>query len=114
MIAHLDHIVHCILTIFALGATPEEIQKVYDREKSYQKRRDPIDEEIVKSLANNDEFQKFLDRKDQYSNYLLFFQRQIEAKGVRALLEEYLFAETKLSNQVLARVYASKLVTFTI
>ena len=100
-----DHIVHCILTIYALGATPEEIQKVYDREASYQKSRYPIDEDVVTSLADRDTFKSHLGQQPHYSNYLLFFQREIKAKGVKQTLEEHLFANDEHANRLFALVY---------
>ena len=103
-----DHIVHCILTILGLGASPEELQKNYDREAAYQKPRYPIDEDVVKAMAHSDQFAGYLDQLPQYSNFLLFFQREIEAKGVKKTLEEYVFAGTDLSNGVFARLFCSK------
>lgn len=100
-----NHIVHCILTIHALGATPEEMQKVYDREASYQKRRYPIDENIIESLADRATFEDHLSQQPHYSNHLLFSQREIEAKGVKATLEEHLFANDEHSNRLFALTY---------
>ena len=100
-----DHIVHCILTIYSLGATPEEIQQVYDREASYQKKRHPIDEEVVKSLADRPTFKSYLGQQPHYSNYLLFFQREIEKKGVKATLEEHLFAGDEHADRLFALIY---------
>lgn len=100
-----DHIVHCILTIYALGATPEQIQAVYDREASYQRKRPPIDETLVKNLSDRDVFKAHLGQQPHYSDYLLYFQREIEAKGVKATLEEHLFANDDHANRLFALIY---------
>ncbi|KAK5704726.1 hypothetical protein LTR17_021640 [Elasticomyces elasticus] len=101
----LDHIVHCILTILALGATPEEIQKNYDREASYQKPRYPIDEDVVEAIADKAKFNEYLSQQPHYSNFLLFFQREIGAKGVRRTLEEHVFADTEHAKRLFALLY---------
>ena len=103
-----DHIVHCILTMLSLGATPEELQMAYDRESSYQRPRFPIDEEIVAAMAHKTRFETYLSQQPQYSNFLLFFQRQIEAKGVKATLEEHLFAGDEHANRILALFYGGE------
>lgn len=102
-----DHIVHAVLTILGLGATPEEIQKLYDREASYQKPRFPIDENIVKAMSDKERLKDYLDIYEQYSNFLLFFQREIEAKGVKKTLEEHLFADSEHAHRILPRVFMS-------
>ena len=100
-----DHIVHCILTIYALGATPEKIQEVYDREASYQRPRYPVDKDFVKSFADVDQFQQHLGEQSHYSNYLLYFQREIEANGVRKTLEKHIFADTDHAHRLFALLY---------
>ena len=104
----IDHIVHCILTMLDLGATPEELQMAYDRESSYQRPRFPIDEEIVAAMTDKAKFKTYLSQQSQYSNFLLYFQRQIEANGVRNTLEEHLFAEDEHANRILALFYGGK------
>ena len=103
-----DHIVHGVLTILGLGATPEEIQQFYDREASYQKPRYPIDEQVVKAMADKDKFKDYLDQQPHYSNFLLYFQREIEAKGVKETLEEHVFADSEHASRVFPRVFCSQ------
>ena len=88
-----------------MGATPEEMQRVYDREASYQRPRYPIDQDVVDSLADRDNFNSYLGQQPHYSNYLLFFQREIEAKGVRETLEEHVFADNEHAKRMFALVY---------
>ena len=91
--------------MLGLGATPEELQMAYYRESSYQKPRYPIDEEVVEAMADKAKFETYLSQQPQYSNFLLFFQRQLEAKGVEATLEEHIFADDEHANRILALVY---------
>lgn len=97
-----------MLSLYALGATPEEIQKTYDREAGYQRRRFPIDENIVKAMADNTKFKNYLGLQPQYSNFLLYFQREIETKGVKETLEKHLFANTEHAARMLPRLFTSQ------
>jgi hypothetical protein len=97
-----------LLTIYALGATSEEIQRAYDREAAYQRPRFPVDEDIVKAMADKLNFKNYLGQQPQYSNFLLFFQREIESKGVRETLEEHLFGDTEHANRMLPRFFTSQ------
>jgi len=94
--------------LYALGATSEEIQKAYDREAAYQRPRFPIDEKVVKAMADNTKFKNYLGQQPQYSNFLLFFQREIETRGVRETLEEHLFASSEHAARMLPRFFASQ------
>lgn len=96
------------MTIYGLGASPEEIQKAYDREAAYQTPRFPIDENVVEAMKDKGKFKEYLGQHPQYSNFLLFFQREIEAKGVKATLEEHVFADTEHASQLLPRLFTSQ------
>ncbi|KAJ6020753.1 hypothetical protein N7540_006257 [Penicillium herquei] len=100
-----DHIVHFMLTIWALGASPETIQLQYERE---QKRQQPAylpDENVIASFYNKDKFLKHMYQEEHYSNYLAFFQREIAAKDVPAVMKEYLFSGDKLAESLLSRMF---------
>lgn len=103
-----DHIVHFLLTLYALGATQGEIEKAYDREAAYQRRRFPIDENVVKAMADKTTFRTYLGQQSQYSNFLLFFQREIETTGVKKTLERHLFADTEHAARLLPRMFTSE------
>lgn len=108
---HLDHIVHCILSIYALGASAEEIQHVYDREASYQQPKYPVDEDVVKDMEDKAKFVTYLDQVEHDHNFLTFWQREIDAKGVRDTLEEHLFAGNDYANGLFARIFGSEYIT---
>lgn len=98
-----DHLVHQILTMFALGASPDEVTAAYNRTKTYQKPAMPSDDAIVQSLYDKSRFKELLGRGRNYSNFLAFFQQEIDKKGVEYVLNEYLFkgddnAETMLGS----------------
>ncbi|KAL5048447.1 hypothetical protein BDW71DRAFT_177695 [Aspergillus fruticulosus] len=88
-----NHIAHQILTLYALGASPAEIQAAYDRNKTYQRQALPMHEDVVQSLHQKDKFKEALGDEKNYPDFLEFFQREIDKKGVEAVLSEYLFKQ---------------------
>lgn len=87
----LDHIVHHILTIYALGASPAEIRAAYDRNKTYQRPTMPVKEDVVQSLYDKAQFKEALGKERNYPNFLEFFQREIQQRGVEGMLKEHVF-----------------------
>ncbi|KAJ5759766.1 hypothetical protein N7520_006922 [Penicillium odoratum] len=100
-----NHIVHGILTIYALGASPEEIWAHYERNKSYQRPSYPINEDTIQAMHDSTKFQGFLGKEDQYSNFLAFFQNAIDTKGVSQVLGEYLFAGDDRAETMFCRLF---------
>lgn len=101
-----DHIVHYVLTRYALGASPESIQKIYDETSSYQRLLHPTDENVVNAMADKGKFKGYLDDEKQYTNFLTFFQREIEKKGVGEVINEHVFAGDEHADSMLVRVFA--------
>ncbi|CAG8026858.1 unnamed protein product [Penicillium olsonii] len=100
------HIVHFMLTIWSLGASPETIQLQYEREDKRQRPAFPRDENVIASFSSKAEFMKYMFQEEHYSNYLAFFQREIATKGVPAVMNEYLFSGDKLAESLLSRMFA--------
>lgn len=101
-----NHIAHHLLTLFALGATPQEIQQGYDTNVSYQRPPEPLKESIVKDMHQPDRFKTYLGKEQYYHDFLVFFQKEIEEKTWQKVLDEYLFARDDRADELLARLYA--------
>lgn len=101
-----NHIAHHLLTLFSLGATPQEIQQGYDTNVSYQRPPEPLKESIVKDMCHPDRFKTFLGKEQYYRDFLVFFEREIEEKTWQKVLGEYLFARDDRADDLLARLYA--------
>ncbi|THC92268.1 hypothetical protein EYZ11_008250 [Aspergillus tanneri] len=104
-----NHIVHHVLTIFALGASPEEIKAAYNKDKSYQRPALPADQTVIQSLYDKAEFQKCLGRHKNYPNFLAYFQQEMERKGVENVINEYLFSGDELAENLLSRLFGGLL-----
>lgn len=103
-----NHIAHHLLTLYALGATPEEIQRGYDHNKSYQRPQLPVNEKNVEDMADRNKFKKFLGKEKYFHDYEVFFRKEIEQKGWEAVLTEQLFARDEHAETMLTRMYAGK------
>ncbi|KAM5481390.1 hypothetical protein McanCB56680_004290 [Microsporum canis] len=101
-----NHIDHHVLSIYALGASPEDVERAYVRNSSYQRPALPVDEDIIKRLSNRDEFRKLAGQREHYSNFLQFFKRELEAKGADSVVHEYVFAGGEFADEMLARLFA--------
>ena len=99
---------HQLLSDFALGASPDDIQGAYDRNASYQRPAQPADEDIVQKLSTKEGFKEFTGKREQYANYLEFFQRELKAKGVAAVVQEHIFAGDEHADDMLYRLFGGK------
>lgn len=103
-----DHIVHHLLAIYALGATPGEIEQSYDDNLSYQRKPLPVNQKIVSDLKDPANFKKYIGQENYYNDYLVFFKNEIQEKGYQTIVKEYLFKGDEASDDLLARTYAGK------
>ncbi|KAE8553234.1 hypothetical protein EYB25_004616 [Talaromyces marneffei] len=101
-----NHIVHHLLTLFSLGASPKEIQDAYDRGNSYQRTAYPVDNNVVHAIIEKSTFKDYLGKEEHYSNFLAFFQQEISTKGVEETLREHVFAEDEHADQLLGRLFS--------
>ena len=60
MVSFHNHIAHHILSIFALGATPSEMQKAFDENNGIQRPHFPVDDDIVHDMLDPAGFGKYL------------------------------------------------------
>ncbi|KAF1830521.1 hypothetical protein BDW02DRAFT_572926 [Decorospora gaudefroyi] len=101
-----NHIVHHILTLFALNASPEELQKAYDVNVSYQRPPEPLKESIVDDMHDPERFKTYLGQEEYYHDFLVYYQKEIDKNGWQDTLHKHLFAETEQADDMLVRMYA--------
>jgi hypothetical protein len=63
-------------------------------------------------LRNRDFFRAHAGKRDNYSDFLVFFQREIDAKGVGPVTNEYLFAGDDFADEMLIRLFAGKTLSY--
>jgi hypothetical protein len=100
-----NHLVHNLLTRLALGATPEQLQVAFDDDLPTQRPMPPLDEEVVRNLSNEDYFCERITKIGHYTNFMRFFEQQIEAKGWQAVVNEYVFSRSRIAEALLPLMY---------
>jgi hypothetical protein len=73
---------------------------------SYQRPPEPLKESVVDDMHKPDRFKSYLGDEKYYHDFLVFFQKEINAKGWENVLNEYLFANDDRANDMLSRLYA--------
>ncbi|KIW05304.1 uncharacterized protein PV09_03829 [Verruconis gallopava] len=100
-----NHITHSVLNVFALGGTPEDLQRAFDDGIDIQRPQPPTDPAIVVSLSNPDQFLERMGDLDQYSNFLAFFSREIEEKGWVAVVQDHVFGRSPTAEKMFAQLF---------
>ncbi|KIW18045.1 hypothetical protein PV08_02332 [Exophiala spinifera] len=104
-----NHIAHHLLTIHALGATPEELRRAFDSNTGYQRKLPPTNEPIVQQMSQTDRFKDYLGKRRYFHDYEVFFRNEIEQKGWETVLNEHVFARTEHSERMLVHMFAGLL-----
>ncbi|KAK2057899.1 HypA protein [Colletotrichum caudatum] len=101
-----NHIPHHVLALYGTGAGPDAIQKAYDGNADYQRPAKGSHDSVVDELHDWEGAQKYLGRERHYSDFLLFYQREIERLGWEAALNEHLFKGDERADDMLQRIFA--------
>ncbi|KAK3046290.1 hypothetical protein LTS18_013403 [Coniosporium uncinatum] len=101
-----NHIAHHLLTLWALAASPEQIQKHYDDNKSYQRNPVELERNVVDDMHDPASFKKYLGDEHYYHDFLVFFQKEMEQKGWQNVINEYLFKGDVRADDMLVRSLA--------
>ncbi|PSK43717.1 Oxidoreductase [Elsinoe australis] len=101
-----NHILHHLVTLLGLGASPEEIQLAYDNNASYQREPYPVHDRIRKDFSNPETFTSCLSNEEHYADFLDFFTAEIQNKGIPDVVNEYLFSRSPIAEDMLARLFA--------
>lgn len=106
-----NHIVHHLLSIWAIGAGDKDIQRGYDENLSYQKPLKPAEPSAVVKLHKTDDISPYLDNGKNYSILLKFFTDLMQEKesNWQEVVNKYLFSGSKIAEALLTRMYAGLL-----
>lgn len=99
-----NHMAHSILTHFAIGASPAELQRANDDGVGVQRARPDVDSDVVKGLSDDSKLMEIMGDLTQYSNAVEFFEQQIDLYGWRAVLHKYCFTRTPVADTILSRM----------
>jgi len=101
-----NHIAHHLLTVYALAASPEEIQQHFKENQSYQRPLGSYDQGIVTKMKDPNEFVKYLGDERQYKNFLQFFKDEIDNMGWQSAVNRYVFSDDEVAKKMLPLIFA--------
>ncbi|KAF2137187.1 uncharacterized protein K452DRAFT_278799 [Aplosporella prunicola CBS 121167] len=101
-----NHIPHQLLTIYALGGDPRQIEKAYEANKVYQRPPVIVNDKAVPDMHDPEHFKQHLGDENYYHAYLVFFQQQIQQRGWKDVVQEFIFRGDKRANDMLVRLFA--------
>ncbi|UNI19085.1 hypothetical protein JDV02_005301 [Purpureocillium takamizusanense] len=108
-----NHILHQLLTLYSTGGSPSLLQTAYDKNKSYQiKAMDPHPTALADLQSGWDAHaHKYLGKGRHYPDFLKFFQGEIDRRGWKAVVAEFLFDDddggtTPKARDMLGRLFA--------
>ncbi|KAF2685090.1 hypothetical protein K458DRAFT_403332 [Lentithecium fluviatile CBS 122367] len=96
-----NHIVHHLLTLFALGATPTELRKGYADNVSYQRPLVSLERSIVDDMHKPERFKTYLGKEKYYRDFMVFFQDEMERRGWEDVVNEYAFKGDERADDML-------------
>lgn len=97
-----NHIVHHLLTIWAIKASPADLQRNYDVNMSYQRPATKSDSQVLKNLYDPEKFGGYLGIGRHYNDFLEFYRAEMDEKGWPAVVNEQIFAK----DTMLLRLFA--------
>jgi hypothetical protein len=100
-----NHIVHSLLSVLAMGGGPQQLTRAYDDSETLRRPVPPVLNQTVKNLSDSKLFVESTVNRSEYTNFLVFFEQEIEAKGWQAVVNEYLFSRTPVAEAMFAQLY---------
>ncbi|KAK5071736.1 hypothetical protein LTS08_008211 [Lithohypha guttulata] len=103
-----NHIAHHLLTIFALGANAQQLQKAYNDNANYQRPQFPVDKDKVESMSDPAVFAKYLNNEKYFHDFEIYFRKEIEKRNGswQQMLNDQLFADTDQAKDLFVRMFA--------
>ncbi|KAK0720028.1 HypA protein [Lasiosphaeris hirsuta] len=101
-----NHIPHHILALYGTGAPAAALQKGYDGNTAYQRPVLPTHDRVLANLKTRNHAKKYIGKEQYYPDFLRFFQREIDARGWEAVVNEYLFSGDAAADDMLVRLFS--------
>ena len=56
-------------------------------------------------MRNKDDFKAYSGKREQYPNFFVFFQKEVDRKGIAGALNEYVFSGDEYGDDMLLRLF---------
>ncbi|KAG6995600.1 cytochrome P450 monooxygenase [Physcia stellaris] len=102
-----NHITHHLLALWALGASPDELQDMWYFNKPYQAPIEQHETPICKDLDLKDPviFDRCLGKDEYYADFMRFFENEVGERGVPDVIKEYVLKGDARANDIFCRMY---------
>ncbi|EKG11347.1 hypothetical protein MPH_11508 [Macrophomina phaseolina MS6] len=100
-----NHLAHNLLTRLALGASPAELRTAFDDDLPTQRPMPELDNEVVLKMKDEDYFCEQIGKINHYTNFLVFFEQQIDQNGWREVVNEYVFSRSRIAEALLPLMF---------
>ncbi|KAG2413445.1 hypothetical protein HFD88_002634 [Aspergillus terreus] len=104
-----NHILHHLLAIYALGATPAQLEKAFQLGMVSQKPVNAPNVEKVHELSDPAKFKALMGRGKYYSEYYAFFEDEVRRNGAPKTIEEYVFKGDERAEEMFRRFWGAYL-----
>jgi hypothetical protein len=106
----LDHMVHHLLALWALGASPHEIQNMWNYNETYQSSLETDDAKASssKNLRDPAVFNQCLGDNNCYATFLRFFEDEVAEKGIPAVVQEYMLQNDDRAKTIFCRMFSGE------
>ncbi|KAL2850275.1 hypothetical protein BJY01DRAFT_261727 [Aspergillus pseudoustus] len=101
-----NHTVHHMLTLYALGATPDEIRAMYDLNIGYQAFLAYRPASVVSQMKGRAFFKQCIGDLSYYDSFIRFFQDEIAERGIPDVVNEYMFKGDDIAEDILGRMHS--------
>lgn len=101
-----NHLVHHMLSMYALGADESILQEAYDNMVPIQRRIPGLDMEVVNSMEDPNKFKQYLGNERHYHNFMVFYQQEIARTSWQNVVDEYLLKGDDRADDMLSRTFA--------
>lgn len=81
---------------------------MFNRVGEVQRAPPELQSEIVVDLSDESQWHKYLGANEHWSDFLTFFQKEMEEIGMPAMLNKRLFAGTEASDDLLTRCFSGE------
>lgn len=103
-----DHILHHLLALYAMGATPAQLEKAFLRGTISQKPAAAPNSQRVHDFRDPSQFLACVGNGRYYNDYYAFFEEEVERKGVAQTAKEYIFKGDERGEEMFRRFFGGE------
>ena len=100
-----NHIPHSLMTVLAMGGNKSDIERAYRDGERLQRPIPPSEPAASKELSDPEKFKKAMVKLSGYTSFLRFFEAEIDAKGWKAVVDEFCFSCSPNADDMFSQLF---------